>query len=35
MFDPRGGYEGNINPIASFDIKNKFQFENGFDLELV
>ena len=22
MFDPRGGCEGNINPIASFDIKN-------------
>jgi len=35
MFDPRGAVEGNINPIASFDAKNNFQQENGFDFELV
>ena len=25
IYDPRGAYEGNINPLASFDAKNNFK----------
>ena len=35
IYDNRGGVAGNINPIASYDMKNNFKQEMGYDQELV